>query len=583
MRVMNWFSGNFAKNGRSLRHPSRACFRIPLISGRRLVATLSCIGLTTSACQAVGRPEPGLPAAARLADKLSEHVRFLSADALGGREPGGPGEPATLRYISERLQEYGVMPASGRDWYQAVGLVSIAPGTGSAIRFGEPDRPPAALPRDARVVTISPRGEATAMLSESKIVFAGYGISAPAIGHDDYAGVDIRGKTVLLLPWTPPSPQFAGSARYEYGLSFLKVAEAARRGAAAVLIVVSDEEWEATQAAFRRPRVAVREARGPALAVEGRIARSAADVLLNAASLDLAPLTARALQPGFRALEVPIAIEAEVRSDVRSFTSHNVVGVLPGTERTKEHVILMAHWDAFGRCAPDSTGDAICNGAVDNASGVAGLIEAARLISGSRSRRSVVFLATTAEERGMLGATHYVRSPIFPLGDAVGGVSLDMIAGRAVGVDFVLFGRGLSSLDAYFEQAAAAQGRRIATPRDGEAGQFERSDNIEFVRRGVPVLLGSGLWAEGPGREAFDAYEATRYHQPSDEASAISTFEGAAQDVELIVSVAVALANSPTRPSWTSGSPYRRPVAGQGSSEQEAGQTAARAVTRKDP
>jgi hypothetical protein len=520
------------------------------------LATIALCGCASS------NPLSGLDAASpRIsAERIKRHVALLASDAFGGRAPGTAGETKTVAYLSEQFKAVGLAPGYRGSWFQDVPLMRAEPALSATLTISDGSGARQVLKQYRDVLLVSGRWEPKVVIDRSDILFVGYGISAPDLKHDDYAGVDVRGRTLLMLPWTPDRPAFAGNARFQYGSPQQKAAEAARRGAAAVLIVVPDGEgWQQSVSAVRSRMLGTASAappKGPAL--DGRIKRSVVERLL-AGGPSLDQLERQAALPDFRPVPLSLTVSTILQSEIRRFNSRNVVGILRGTDRPNEHIVFVAHWDAYGKCPPSESGDGICNGALDNASGVGSLIELARAFA-SRGplRRSILFLAATAEEQGLIGSTHYASNPALPLADAVGGVALDMTAGRERGADVVLFGKGLSELDPYLEAAAALQGRRIAAPRPGDANYFERSDNMAFVRKGVPVLSLSGLWAEGSGREALDLYFERHYHGPTDEFALIRSFEGAAEDAELLHHFGRALAETSDWPAWREGSPYTR-------------------------
>jgi hypothetical protein len=526
---------------------------------RVLLLVVLNLGLFAPAALA-GAPLPGATAApAKIsAQRIAHHVELLASDAFEGRSPGTKGEDKTVAYIAERFRRAGLRPGFRGSWFQDVGLIRVEPSPSTTLTLSEDSGASAVLRQGKDVMLVNGRWEPDAAIDRSEVVFVGYGISAPSLGRDDYKGLNVAGRTVLMLAWAPETQAFAGAARIRYGLPTMKTAEAARRGAAAVLIVVPDDGWEQSLTAVRTRMLNPAGASPPgAPPIDGRIKRSVMQGLLASGETSLERLEQQAGQPGFRPAFLKLRATARLRSKVQRFNSRNVVGLLPGTERPAEHVLFVAHWDSFGLCATGAAEDRICNGALDNASGVGEMIELARLFA-SRGRlpRSVLFLAATGEEHGLLGSNHYVGDPALPLAGAVGGATLDMTAGRRRGTDLVLFGKGLSELDAYFERAASLQGRKLVAPRPDDAGYFERSDNMAFVRKGVPVLTPSGLWSEGAGRELLDRYEAESYHKPSDEFGAIASFEGAAEDGELLYHFGRELASTDDWPAWRKDSPY---------------------------
>jgi len=486
-------------------------------------------------------------------EAIARHVEALASDAYEGRAPGTPGEAKTLAYIVDAMKAAGLQPGNRGAWFQDVPLVEVAPSVGAMLKVGGP-RGGAAFEWGEDAIFLNPRALPDARLAASEIVFAGYGIRAPARGWDDFAGLDLRGKTAVMLAGSPEAlkdePPLAASAR--------KVATAVELGAAGVVLIVApeftDERWQAYVAGERRPDLR-RDGLPGGPTVEARLRHEAAARLFDASGHDYAALRAAAGRPGFK--PVTLGSRASVRLDgrVRRFASKNVVGVLPGSKRPDEHVLFLAHWDHLGRCAPERP-DPICNGAVDNASGIGGLIELARAFGrGEQPARSILFLATTAEESGLLGARHYVEQPVVPLAKTVGGLGADTIAAGGGPADVVVLGSGLSpAMDRLIAGAARAQGRKVVADPAGE-DFFQRSDHYPFAAAGVPVLIATSIFAPG-ARAETDRYLSERYHKPSDEFRPDLRFDGAALDVDLAYRVGLRLANGRDWPGWRAGTPY---------------------------
>jgi hypothetical protein len=484
-------------------------------------------------------------------DALARHIEVLASDAFEGRAPGTAGEERTVTYIVEQMRDADVQPGNGGSWFQEVPLVEIAPSTSAILRI-EGAKGGAAFEWGEEAVIVNPAARPNARLDGSDLVFAGYGLSGP--GRDDFAGVDLAGKTVVFLAGLPEALK---DAKLNAAAS-AKVAEATRRGAAGTILVLpssySDDQWAALVKGERRPDLQL-EGKQSGPMVDVRVRHGAADHLFAASGHDFAALTAAAGRPGFRA--VPLGSRATVRLDgrVRRFVSRNVVGVLPGAKRPDEFVLFLAHWDHLGRCAPGEA-DEICNGAIDNASGVGGLIELARAFArGKRPDRSILFLATTAEEGGLMGAKHFAEKPPVPLSKIVGGLGADTIASGEVPADVVVLGAGLSpDLDRVIAAAARSQGRQVVVDRSSEAF-FERSDHYPLAAAGVPVLIATSVFAPG-ARVTTDNYLAERYHKPSDEYRPGMPLAGATLDIDLAYRVGLRLADSGIWPGWKPGTPY---------------------------
>ena len=484
---------------------------------------------------------------------LERHIEVLASDAYEGRAPGTPGEEKTVAYIVEQLRAAGVQPGNGGSWFHEVPLIEVSPSL-SAVLTVEGAKGDAAFEWGEEALITNPAARDEARLDRSPLLFAGYGLVAPERGWDDFAGADLAGKTVVMLAGAPEALK---GAKLDTGSS-AKIDAATKRGAAGTIVILpgsmSDERWTAAVDGERRRDLQL-EGKQSGPIVDARVRHEAADRLFAASGHDLDVLVAAAGKAGFRAM--PLGSRASVRLDgrVRRFASKNVVGVLPGRKRPDEHVLFLAHWDHLGRCAPGKP-DPICNGAIDNASGVAGLIELARAFArGKRTERSILFLATTAEEGGLMGTRHYAERPVVPLAKTVGGLGADTIASGEVPADVVVLGAGLSpDMDRIIAAAAQAQGRRVVADKAGEAF-FQRSDHYPLAAAGVPVLIATSVFAPA-ARAATDKYLAERYHKPSDEYRPGLPLAGAALDIDLAYRVGLRLANSRVWPGWKRGTPY---------------------------
>lgn len=496
---------------------------------------------------------PSSPASVIDPDAIARHVETLASDAYEGRAPGTAGEKKTLAYIVAQMTAAGLRPGNGSSWFHDVPLVEIAPSS-DAVLTVEGKEGGAAFEWGEDAVILNPQAMPDARLDRTPIVFAGYGIGAPERGWDDFAGADLRGKTVVVLAGVPDPLKDAA----QLGTTSAKVAEAVKRGASGFIVLLpsdlSDERWGALVEAERRPDIQLDGKPGAPL-IEARLRETAAERLFAVSGHDYADLRAAAGKPGFRPVALGSRASVRLNGRVRRFASKNIVGVLPGTKRPDEYVLFLAHWDHFGRCAPGKP-DPICNGAVDNASGVGGLIELARAFGkGKRPQRSIMFLATTAEEHGLLGAYHYIERPVVPLAKMVGGLGADTIASGGAPADVVVLGQGLSpGMDRLIAEAAKAQGRKVVADSASEAF-FQRSDHYPFATAGVPVLIATSVFAPEV-RAQTDKFLAERYHKPEDEHRSDLRFDGAALDIDLAYRVGMRLANSRERPGWKPGTPY---------------------------
>jgi Zn-dependent M28 family amino/carboxypeptidase len=506
---------------------------------------------------------------------LKEVTRTLSLDEFEGRAPGTPGEEKTLAYLVEQFTRVGLQPGNHGSWFQDVPLVEItasdfAPltvsgnGTSKGYTFG------------SDWVGVTYREQPRTDLAPSEIVFVGYGINAPEKGWNDYAGIDMRGKTALILVNDPDYEQtslegpFNGRAMTYYGRWTYKYEEAARQGAAAALIVhdtfPASYGWGTVESSWSGPQAhAVRSDRGAdQTLVNGWLQLPVAQEIVRAAGMDFAQLSAAAKRPAFRPVPLGVTVSTGFDNSIRRFASKNVIGILPGRERPDEYVLHTAHWDHLGRCTANAEGDDICNGAIDNATGTAALVALGEAhAKAGAAARTLVFLAVTAEESGLLGSEYYASDPVFPLARTVGGLNMDALSLAGPARDVTVVGGGKSELDAYLEHALADVGR-VATPDSSpQAGYYYRSDHFSLAKRGVPMFyIDSGQDLVEGGRAAGEAFEAAyrerAYHLPDDEYDPNWDWRGVTQDLQLFYRLGRMLAETDDWPNWYPTDEFRR-------------------------
>ena len=503
--------------------------------------------------------------------RFRNDIQRLASDEFEGRAPASRGEAKTLAFIESGFRAAGLEPANGDSFRQAVPLVSITtrPDAALVVTGGESDL---RFAYGADIMVGTKRVVKTISLDVSEMVFAGYGIVAPEFGWDDYAGLDARGKTVIVLVNDPGYASadpalFRGRTMTYYGRWSYKFEEAARQGAAGILVVhetgAAGYGWPVVANSWSGPQFDLdrgHENAGRA-AVEGWLSDAAARRVFEAAGLDFQTLSNKAAVHGFE--PVPLGLRASVglNNNVLHSRSSNVIGYRPGNGRPEESVILMAHWDHLGR--DDSLeGDQIYNGALDNATGTAALIELARAMASESPARSVVFAAVTAEESGLLGSAFYAEHPLFPLETTVAALNIDgmNVLGRTR--DVVVIGWGQSELEDLLKRFAAAQGRVIVPEPFPEKGSFYRSDHFNLARKGVPVLYAeSGIDDRSRGAEWGRAqnndYVRDRYHKPSDEYDPAWDLSGALEDMQLYLEIVRRLASSNDFPDWRADSEFK--------------------------
>jgi Zn-dependent M28 family amino/carboxypeptidase len=510
---------------------------------------------------------------------LAQMVQVLSSDEFEGRGVASPGEHKTIGYVIARMQAAGLSPGGDlhdgvRGWTQAVPLGRFRHAGTFAASIAQKGMDQALAQGEQVAIRAAMTGAKRVDLDHVPMVFAGYGVKAPERGWDDFKGMDLKGKLLVVLVNDPDfetgAGAFGGKAMTYYGRWSYKYEEAARQGAAGLLIVhetaPASYGWETVKNSNTNEMFdVIRERPGdkhPPL--EGWIARDTAVGLFQRAGLDFEALKKKAQARDFRPVPIGDAtfsahydIEAEV------ITSHNIVGRLEGATRPDETVIYSGHWDHLGVGKPDKDGDAIFNGAVDNATGIAGLAEIARVFAQQpRTDRSVVFLAVTAEEKGLLGSEYYAANPLYPLARTAGVINIDALSPQGPARDFSISGSAKLSLIDELIAAAGKDGLRYVPDNHPEAGYFFRSDHFSFAKRGVPALsFGSGSdWVEGgqaAGDAAGEGYTKDRYHQPNDEFDPAWPFTGLAHDLGVLQRFGAALANDTRWPNWGAESEFR--------------------------
>ena len=507
------------------------------------------------------------------AEGLSADIKTLSSDEFEGRGPSSLGEEKTIAFISERFEDLGLEPGNHGTFLQEVPLVSITadPNSLLLIRGGNEIQ---RLQYGDQYMAWTKRVVPEARIANSEMVFVGYGVVAPEYGWNDYEGIDVAGKTVVILVNDPgfatqDTALFNGNAMTYYGRWTYKYEEAARQGAAGALIVHETEPaaypWEVVTGSWSGPQFGLVPADNnmSRVAIEGWLTVAAARDVFSAANLDYDAMKTQAERSGFEA--VPMGLEASLtlRNTIDRSISHNVLGVLRGTGRAEEYVIYMAHWDHLGM-DQSLSGDQIYNGAEDNASGTAGLLQLAEAFASLETppSRSLLFLAVTAEEQGLLGSSHYASNPVYPPEKTVAVINMDGLDLLGPMRDISVVGYGNSELDDYLAEAAKIQGRVIRPDAEPEAGYYYRSDHFNFAKVGIPALYpDAGLdhveHGEQWTNEQRDDYRANRYHKPADEFNPNWDLSGAVLDLRLFFRVGYRVASESTFPNWREGTEFR--------------------------
>jgi Zn-dependent M28 family amino/carboxypeptidase len=559
----------------------------------RIVPSLAAIAAVLAvSAPALAQTAPTGTVPAFSPQRLSDDIRILSSDEYEGRGIATPAEQKVIDYLSQGYAAAGFAPggdlqADGtRLWTQAVGLNRFQVSNANArLKVGDWSLP---LTQGEQIV-ISTRlpaasGSGHVMLMNKPLVFVGFGIDAPERNWDDFKDVDVRGKIIVVLVndadfEQPELDTFGGRAMTYYGRWTYKYEEAARQGAAGVLIVHEDRPasygWGTVKNSWTAPQFDIVRA-DPSkerVPVEAWIQRDVAVQLFQQAGLDFEALKVQARQRDFRPVELPGATFSGMYDLASSrIETHNVVARLEGATWPEETVLYTGHWDHIGVGTPDANGDAIFNGAVDNASGTAGLLELSRIFAaGPRPKRSVVMISFTGEESGLLGSTYYAANPLYPLETTAGGVNMDSanIYGRTTG--FSIVGRGQSDLDERVSAVVESQGRTVLPDGGAPGGIYFRSDHFPLAQKGVPMAYGAsaGEFRDEPVAPRIamrDDYRARRYHQADDEWSADWDYSGQIEDLTVYYRLGLDLANSRDWPEWKPGSefgPARAPSAAQ--------------------
>ena len=507
------------------------------------------------------------------ATDFAEHVKTLASDEFEGRGPGAAGEDKTVEYIKAQFQRIGLQPGNHGDWFQTVPMTETTADESAVMNITVKGKPHA-LKFGTDMVVGTRTGQAEVKIDASDVVFVGYGVDAPEQRWNDYAGLDVKGKTVVMLVNDPgfhahDDSLFEGKRMTYYGRWTYKFEEAARKGAAAALVIHDTEGasygWDVVKNSWSGAQYDLRAADDPAprVPLQGWITGEQARALFADAGLDFGQLRAAANKRGFK----PVALDAKMSIDLRSKTvekqSRNVVGLLPGSERPDEAVLYMAHWDHLGM-HPDEPGDNIYNGAVDNATGVAGILEIAeQMARQGKPKRSEVFLAVTLEESGLLGSKYYVAHPAVPLDQTVAVINIDAMSVAGKTRDITVVGMGSSELEDVLKPIAALQGRTMHAEAHPEAGGYFRSDHFNFAKAGVPALYvdGGDDLVEGgkaAGEAAAKDYGQHRYHQPADQYDAATwKLDGTINDLDALYQVGLQLADGQAWPNWYPGNPFR--------------------------
>ena len=545
--------------------------QIPLLAG---AAALLLGGALYAAKPAALPPVPRIAVPALSSDTIRDVTRDLSDDAFEGRGPGTPGEDKTITYIIQRFKAAGLKPGNKGSWLQDVPLLEIEGKnfTGLSVKAGGQALQ---FANGSDIVAGSYRAVARTELKDAPLVFVGYGINAPELGWNDYAGLDMKGKVAVILVNDPDYDAkdevglFKGRRMTYYGRWTYKYEEAARQGAAGALIVhdtfPAAYGWQVVNSSWSGPQLFI-DSKDDGMGhtqVNGWIQKGVAKAILKASGQDLAALSAKAKLKGFK--PVPLGSSASLAFDntIRRSKSHNVIAIQPGKKRPGEYVLYTGHWDHLGRCTPDKTGDDICNGAIDNATGIGAMVTLAQAnVKAGAADRSQVFLAVTLEESGLLGSRYYAENPVYSLSRTVGGVNMDGVGPGSPSRDVSVTGGDKNQLTRYLATAMKTMGFYQSPEDHPERGHYYRSDHFSLAKLGVPMFAvgRGGDWVKGgraAGNAASEDYVQHRYHQPSDQFDPTWDWSGAVQEMQLYYILGRSLASTTDWPNWHKGDEFR--------------------------
>jgi len=505
--------------------------------------------------------------------EIKSHIAVLADDSLQGRKPFTPGEVKAINYISSEFKKEGLEPGNNGSYFQDVPMVEVTsmPAAGLTVSGGKTN---ISLDYLTDFVASTRQELPEVQLNNSPLVFAGYGVVAPEYHWNDYAGLDVKGKTVIVLVNDPGFKSgernlFKGDTMTYYGRWTYKYEEAARQGAAGVIIVHQTEPasypWSVVSNSFTGAKLYLQQndKHLSRCKLEGWMTEDAAKKIFAAAGIT-GDFRAIARKRDFKAIPLNMGATITINNKLKYSTSHNVIAMLKGKTRPAEVILYTAHWDHLGVGKPDARGDSIYNGAVDNASGVAAILSEARRFAELKDRpeRTIVFLAVTAEEQGLLGSEYYATHPVFPLNKTVADLNMDALGDYGETNDFAITGKGQNDLEDYVEEFAKQDDKKVTGDKNPGAGGYYRSDHFNFAKVGVPALdinngAESSLHGEAWGKAKQKEYGDHHYHQPSDNYSASMDADGMAQVANLLFSVGYKLAGETTFPGWKAGSEFK--------------------------
>ena len=508
------------------------------------------------------------------ADSLKQHIAMLASDSFMGRKPFTEGEKRTIQYLQEQFAAAGLEPGNGNSFLQDVPMVNILATAAPQMQV-QSKKGNFTLKAFDDYIIWTDKTDTSIRLDKTQLVFAGYGVVAPEYKWNDYEGIDVKGKVVMVMVndpgfWVGDTTLFKGKEMTYYGRWTYKFEEAARQGAKGCLIIhntaAASYPFAVQQNSFNTSRLQL-DNRGKDIKncdVIGWLPETVANKLFAAAGFD-SSLLIKANRPGFKAIPLPLALSTTMQVKTTYNKSYNVMGKITGSKHPDEVIIYTAHWDHLGIGKPDEKGDSIYNGALDNATGTAGLLELARAFKSMKTKpeRTIILLAVTAEEQGLLGSAYYTQNPVYAAGKTVASINMDGLNRFGKTKDIVVIGRGQSELEDYLKEEVEKDSGYISFETHPEAGYYYRSDHFNFAKAGIPSLYTeTGIDVVGKdtayGKKLQDEYREKNYHRPSDEYNASSwTMEGAIHDLELLFRVGRRLCFEEKMPQWKPGSEFK--------------------------
>ncbi|MEO7307776.1 MAG: M28 family metallopeptidase [Ferruginibacter sp.] len=512
--------------------------------------------------------------AAFSADSMKQHIAMLASDSFMGRKPFTEGERRTIAYLQQEFAAAGLEPGNGNSFLQEVPMVNIKATAAPSMQVRSAKGNFTLKAFDDYIIWTD-KTDSSIRLDNTELVFAGYGVVAPEYNWNDYEGLDVKGKVVMVMVndpgfWSGDTTLFKGKTMTYYGRWTYKFEEAARQGAKGCLIVhntkAASYPFSVQQNSFNTSRLRL-DNRGKDIQncdVIGWLPEMIANKLFAAAGFD-STLLVKANQRGFKAVPLNLQLSTSMKVEAIYNKSYNVIGKITGSKRPDEVIIYTAHWDHLGIGRPDATGDTIYNGALDNASGTAALLELARAFKSMKTKpeRTIILLSVTAEEQGLLGSAYYAQNPIYPAAKTVANINIDGMNRFTRTRDMIIIGAGQSDLEDYLKEEVEKDSGYISLDTHPEAGYYYRSDHFNFAKAGIPALDATGgidVLGKGKefGKKIEDEYTEKDYHKPSDEYDAVTwTMDGAIKDLKLLFRVGRRLAFEEKMPQWEDGSEFK--------------------------